>query len=218
MAASKTIDLIGQRFGRLTVKSFAEYRYQPNGHKTAYWNCVCDCGETKIVSSGSLKNGATKSCGCLRKEMMRERQYRGGKSKLYGVHRMMKKRCYDKNYEHYKNYGQRGITVCDEWLGENGYLAFRKWAESNGYKDGLTLDRKDNDKGYSPENCTWETRKHQSNNKRNNVWVTINGETKTMAMWCEHYGVPYGRVEARYRKLGWSIEDALTIPARGKRG
>lgn len=103
--------------------------------------------------------------------------------------------------------------MCDEWsCGLDGYYNFRKWAEENGYEDGLTIDRIDNDKGYSPDNCQWSTRKYQSNNKRNNTRVTIDGRTQTLTQWCEEFGVPYSRVRVRYMVMGWNIMDALTTP------
>lgn len=213
---SKLIDITGQRFGRLTVVGFSHFKRSHGGHKTAYWKCVCDCGNEKITTTSSLRSETTRSCGCLRKELNHKRLYKGLDRRLYGVHRMMVERCYKSDSEHYKNYGGRGITVCPEWLGKNGCDNFRRWADSHGYKRGLTLDRIDNDKGYSPDNCQWATRKHQSNNKRNNIWIEINGKKQTLAQWCEEYNVPYGRTEARYVKMGWSIMDALLTPRYGK--
>lgn len=210
---SKMIDLTGQKFGRLTVIGF-DHMEKHGKHNRPYWKCVCDCGKEKIISSNSLRSGSTKSCGCFRKDISRENHYLGNpnRARLYDVLRMVKERCYNKSCEHYKNYGARGIKLCDEWSGENGLNNFVEWATRTGYKKGLTLDRIDNDKDYSPSNCQWSTRKHQSNNKRNNVWITLNGEKRTLAQWCEFYNVPYQRVEARYSKMGWSIEDALFTP------
>ena len=213
---AKTIDLTGQRFGRLYVESFAEYRRSKSGHKDAYWNCVCDCGTHKVMSSGRLKAG-TQSCGCYRKEANHNRLFIGGR-KLGGVYRMMKARCYDKDNPFYHNYGGRGISMCGEWLGDNGRKNFRLWALSSGYAEGVTLERIDNDKGYSPDNCTWVTRKEQSNNKRNNIVVEWDGEKKTLTQWCEKYGVPYSRVRVRYVNMGWSFEDAMFTPRYGQKG
>lgn len=211
--ASKMIDLTGREFGWLKVKEF-DHMERHGIHNRPYWKCVCKCGAEKVVSSSSLRSGSTRSCGCYRKGRMHQLYYRGGadRDRLYGVLRMAKKRCEDKTCEFYHNYGARGISVCDEWQGIEGFNRFYEWAMSHGYKRGLTLDRIDNNKGYSPDNCQFVTRKYQSNNKRNNVYFTFDGVTKTLAEWCEHYDVPYGRVEARLTKMGWDIEDALFTP------
>lgn len=210
---AKMIDLTGKRFGRLTVVEFDHFEMK-GVHKRPYWKCRCDCGNERIVTSHSLASGSVTSCGCLRSEKLRALRYKGYpyRERLSYVLRMAKKRCYDPNSEYYHNYGARGIRICDEWMGSDGLDNFTKWANENGYRPGLTLDRKDNDKGYSPDNCSWETRKHQSNNKRNNVWITIDGRTQTLAQWCEEYKVPYARVEVRYSKMGWDIMDALLTP------
>lgn len=210
--ASKLIDLTGKEFGWLTVKEF-DHMERKGIHNRPYWKCVCKCGAEKVISGDSLRRG-TLSCGCYRKIVNQIRMYRGGddRRRLHGVLRMAKKRCEDPSCEFYHNYGARGIKVCDEWQGSDGLDRFYRWAMSHGYKQGLTLDRIDNNKGYSPDNCQFVTRKYQSNNKRNNVYFTFDGVTKTLAEWCEHYKVPYGRVEARLTKMGWDIEDALFTP------
>ena len=107
--------------------------------------------------------------------------------KLYGVWKGMRQRCYRENSKHYKDYGGRGITVCDEWRGS--YLSFRGWALENGYRFGLTIDRRDNDKGYYPDNCHWITHKQQQFNKRDNRLIVINGITKTATEWALCSGI-----------------------------
>lgn len=122
------------------------------------------------------------------------------------------KRCYNERYNSYKNYGARGITVCNEW--KNNPSAFKKWALSNGCREDLTLERIDTSKGYSPENCRWATRKEQANNRRSNRLISFNGETHTLSEWAEKKGINSITIRSRLR-LGWSVERALTEPSFG---
>lgn len=116
-------------------------------------------------------------------------------------------RCYNKNHTYYYNYGGRGITVCNEW--KNSYTSFCNWANSSGYKKGLTLDRIDNNKGYSPDNCRWATKKQQGRNQRTNRNITINGETKLMCEWAEISGISEKNISKRIKR-GWKTQDLLT--------
>lgn len=133
--------------------------------------------------------------------------------RLYGIWTGIKGRTQNHNNKCYKNYGGRGITVCDEW--ENSYEAFRDWALANGYQDDLTIDRIDNDGNYCPENCRWVDRITQNNNRRSNHFITHNGETKTITQWARETGLNSQIISGRL-KLGWSIEDALSIQKNKK--
>lgn len=198
--------MTGQKFGRLT----ALYRLYNYHKKGVYWLCVCECGNLTEVSSLNLLSYHTTSCGCLQKEMTSKARKKHGKrhTKIYGVWQGMKRRCYNKNNPKYPIYGGRGITVCDEW--NDDFQAFYNWAMSNGYKNGLTLDRINCDGNYEPNNCRWATQQQQQRNRRNNHNITLNGETHCLLEWCEILGVNYNTVTSRLH-YGWSVEKALEL-------
>lgn len=212
---SKCIDLTGQRFGRLVVANRAENYVTPNGAKFSRWNCVCDCGRTVPVVSGDLRSGKTKSCGCYHDECCSKRRYKHGKSgsNLNWIWRSMKARCYNHKNKDYKNYGGRGIEVCDSW--KRDFSSFMEWSVSNGYREGLSIDRIDGDKNYCPENCRWTTAKAQANNTRANRKISFGGETHTVSEWSEISGINYRTLVQRLNS-GWSAERALTEIVRKK--
>lgn len=201
-------DLTGIKFGRLTVVSLAG---RDSGGR-AQWRCVCDCGSEGVYDGYNLKSGKIKSCGCLRKEVTAavHRDHGGSRSILYGVWNSMKNRCLNPNVKAYKNYGARGIDVCQKW--RDDFSAFRDWALASGYSKGLSLDRIDNDAGYCPSNCRWVTPKEQSRNRRANRII----DGKCLAEWQEKAVVSRYTVYRRLSK-GWSIYEAISIPAGGRR-
>lgn len=200
------VDLSGKKFGRLTVIERGEDFIAPKGSRQPGWICRCDCGNQITVRANGLTAGNTKSCGCLSREV-HKKQNGLSRSRLYGIWRGMKKRCYNKSNEAYPEYGGRGIKVCEEW--KDNFLAFYEWSMKNGYEEGLSIDRTDNDGDYEPGNCTWTTSKNQNNNRRANHFIEFNGERLTLAQWEERTGIRQETIRRRL-KVGWSIEDALT--------
>ena len=136
------------------------------------------------------------------------------KTRLHKIWHSMYCRCYYKSTNQYKHYGGKGIKVCDEWKHMDGFINFYNWAINNGYDEELTLDRIDNEKDYTPENCRWVTSKFQSNHKTNNVFHTFKGETKTSKQWCEQYNISQTTLNDRLKR-GWTLEQALTISTKG---
>ena len=186
-------NLIGQRFGKLVVIEAGPIK---NGKTT--WLCKCDCGKiTQPIPCAKLTSGHTKSCGCLRTK------HGMWRTKIYEIWRSMLKRCYKEYRPEYKNYGGRGITVCDEWRGD--FNAFYQWAIANGYDENAkqgdcTLDRIDVNGPYSPENCRWVDMKTQQNNRRNNKLIEIDSINYTSAQLSEMTGLSRKQIDFRLSK------------------
>jgi len=169
---NKINNINGKRFGKLVAVE--ETRLRKNGN--IIWRCVCDCGKQTMVTANNLKNGNTKSCNCLRREMMSKTMYKHGeaegdsRTRLYEIWLNMKTRCYNPNNKVYKYYGGRGIKICNAW--KDNYSAFRFWAILNGYQDNLTIDRIDSNGNYEPSNCQWLTKSEhgvKSNRERKSL-------------------------------------------------
>ena len=198
----KVYDLTDKRFGALTVIERSPRR----SSGCIMWVCRCDCGNVVTVNGRDLRVGHTKSCGCLYRG--RKPTHGMTKTRIYNIWQHMISRCNRTSDKSYDRYGGRGITVCDEWL---DFKTFAEWSFSNGYEDNLTIDRIDNNKGYSPNNCRWATYKQQSNNRRCCKQYEMDGRKQNLKQWCEEFGVRYGTVVNRMRK-GWSFERAISEP------
>lgn len=206
---SAFIDLTGKKFDHLTVIKRAPDKYV-SGKQVTCWYCICDCGNPNmvIVPGHSLRTGHTTSCGCRIGGPTHGLHNTG----IYRVHQGMLNRCRNEKLKSYDRYGKRGIYVCDEWNSSGeGFMRFYEWAMANGYQEGLSIDRIDNDGPYAPWNCRWTTMKVQANNKSNNVYITYNGETKTASEWAEQLGVNPATLLSRHKK-GWTDEDIIEIP------
>ena len=210
---AKIKDLTGERFGQLLV-----LKYKGSANNNSTWDCVCDCGNIKTFYANNLKGGTTKSCGHKKitsspeKDVCILKGYVTIDSDLrtveYTTWAHMKSRCYNKKNKNYKNYGGRGITICDEWK-----ECFFNFLSDMGLKPTPqhSIERIENNKGYYKENCKWAVMLEQQNNRRSNHHITLNGETHTLAQWCRIKKLRYDSVKKRI-KIGWNPQDAFEIP------
>lgn len=207
-AANNRIDIVGQRFGRLIVTG------EPISKKwVLFYPCKCDCGNESLVRSQLLREGRTKSCGCLGDQVRGDHARRHGMSRtpIHNLWNGMLQRCQNPMVKAYADYGARGITVCDRWK------TFENFLEDMGIPEpGMTLERRKNDVGYSKENCVWATKTTQANNRRSSKVIEFGGESLTQAEWERKCGLRTGQLYERLKK-GWSIERALLTP-RGTPG
>jgi len=205
------VDLTGQRFVRLLVVA----RVGNRGPRVT-WKVVCDCGETGVVLGCNLTSGNTRSCGCLNREVTLARVTTHGESKTaeYDVWTGIKNRCANENEPAFKNYGGRGIRVCVRWLD-----SFENFLLDVGRRPSAmhTLERVNNDGNYEPGNVRWATRTEQSRNRRSNKMLTFGSETMCLAAWAERVGLSSDCIAERLR-LGWSIDQALTLSKGVRRG
>ena len=204
-------DISGQTFGNITViKRDGSYTIC-NGKHTPKWLCRCNfCGKLFHVNTYRIKALRLKSCGCQTTNLIREKsKFHGlGGTRLSYIWRDMRKRCYNPKSESYKNYGGRGVRICDEWLDDAGFLNFYKWAMENGYNDNLTIDRINNNDHYKPDNCRWVTKSENTNNRRNHVFVEFNGEILNLTQLARKLNVN-PRTISKQKTRGWSLEKIL---------
>ena len=199
----KFIDLTGEIFNNIQIKSFCEKR-----GRRSFYNAICICGNSFIVEGQSIKTGNAKSCGCLHIKQLIERSTTHLKCETpaYYTWANMIQRCTNHNLSQYKDYGGRGIKVCDRWL-----HSFENFFEDMGNRpDGMTLDRDCNDHNYCKDNCHWATYTEQQNNKRNNHIVTYKNESLTVAQWAKKTGIKYNTLIGRLNIYKWTIERSLT--------
>ena len=195
-------DLTGRKYGRLTVLEY----HGLDKRNQRMWKCQCECGNIVYPTTNSLNMGRAKGCG----------HHADGNVKhglcgtrIHSIHRDMLARCYNPHRKAFKRYGGRGIRVCDEWRGKEGLKHFNEWAIHNGYSDNLTIDRINNDGNYEPKNCRWVSNKTQVNNTSRNLYIPLDGETHTLAEWCEIRNLDYVKTYQRIHTLNWSYERAL---------
>lgn len=199
-------DMIGERIGRLVVTEFAGL----DKYKRCLWKCKCDCGNECVVFGGHLRQGHTTSCGCVQAEnrnslILKNTTHGESRKRLYNIWYRTIQKCENPSHCKYQYYGARGISVCKEW---HDYATFAKWARANGYDESLTIDRINNDGNYEPSNCRWANMEVQSNNRRNNVLIAVDGVSHTMSEWSKIYEIPYKLLWSRLNS-GWSFERAV---------
>jgi len=194
----KSFDLVGLRFGRLIVIS----KHQSNKQNRVQWNCICDCGNVNIVTTNLLRSGRTRSCGCYALELKVSLNTTHGFSNNrkdypeYHVWLGMKARCYNKNNDRYADWGGRGITVCKKWVND-----FQTFLSDMGRRpsDKHSIERKDNNNGYSPENCYWATKADQNRNTRANVYYECDGKRMVITDWAKYLCVSRSVIKKHLR-------------------
>lgn len=213
------IDITGMQFGDWTVL----YEEPKEGYDRI-WRCRCVCGTEKSVFQGNLTQGKSKGCGCSARDRLSDINRTHGKrhTRLYNVWCNMRRRCYSSNNSHYKYYGGRGIKVCDEWLGKNGFQNFWDWAYSNGYDEDAphgecTIDRIDVNGNYCPENCQWINSSKQMRNRTDTHWVEFDGEVLSLAEFCDKYGISQSLASARLQR-GWTPAEVMFFNAKNMNG
>lgn len=196
-------EYLNKKYNEWTIISFSH----KDKNKRPFFNCICSCGNKNKIDLFSLKYGKTKSCrSCSAKK--RENKHNLSYSRIYRIFNHMKQRCKNKNDPAYKYYGERGIKICKEW--ENNFISFYDWAIKNGYREDLTIDRIDNNKGYFPENCRWVDMKAQQNNKKNNHIIKYKDKEYTISKFCKFFNLNERTIRQRINIYGYEkAEDLL---------
>lgn len=204
---SRFNDLTNKTFGRLKVLSATKERRRGG----VVWECLCECGRKVNVPSYNLVGNSTNSCGCLRKEYEKSgdirRTHGMREAPIYWVWSSMKARCLNPKTKNYHRYGGRGIEISTDWVSFEGF--YSDMGES--YKDGLELDRIDNDGNYDKRNCRWVTSKVNNNNRIDTIRLRYKGEEKSLSEWCKELNLPHKTIYSRIYK-GWKVERALETP------
>jgi len=200
------MEMIGRTFGRLSIIS----EYPRDRHRHRMWMCICSCGVSRPVLQSSLLYGHTKSCGCYGKELALKSvtKHRLSNSRVFKIYHNMINRCNNRKIKNYKNYGGRGITVCDRWKLFENFLA-----DMGHPPEGLTLERRNVNGNYDIDNCYWASKIEQSRNKRDTIWLTYRGDMKPLVVWSEELGINYYTMWNRH-KAGWSDDRILTTVVR----
>ena len=211
--SNKAPEWVGKKYGRITVVGF-EKSTSVNG--SWMWKVECDCGNVKVVYPRDVKLGKVKSCGCLHNELARERAAKFKNciyenKRLYNIYNKVKRRCFEASEQRCKDYGGRGITMCNAWV--NSFDVFADWAKTHGYTDDLTLERIDVNGNYCPENCMWITRVQQARNKRDTVIVEYNGRNVKLIELAENAAVTYDTLHDRIFRRGWDVKTAVCTPS-----
>lgn len=202
---------VGDVFGNWTVLEISPKTV--NYHKR--FICKCVCGKIKEIDAYNVLSGKSTSCGCVRDLKTKTRMTKHGMTKtpIHNIWCGMRERCYNSNHHAYKDYGGRGIVVCDEW--NDDFMNFYQWSIENGYKKGLSIDRIDVNGNYEPTNCRWADTKTQCNNTRYNIMITYQDKTQSLKLWCEELNLNYDMIRARWGNPSWkdkSIEEILFTP------
>lgn len=192
----------GDKFGRLKI-----IKEVKQINRARAFLCKCDCGKETIVKLIQLTSGETKSCGCYKLDLFSNLIYRHGfsRTKIYHIWTSMKQRCFNEKAKVYSYYGERGITMCEEW---KDFETFKEWAVNNGFKNGLSIERKNVNGNYEPSNCSWIPRNKQAENTRNARIINYNGEELHLNRWAIKLNINYNTLTKRLRS-GWSIVRAF---------